>query len=578
MIKKKQKRKTREKRKGKEKSIGRKIFNVTVTVTILSMISLLTINILMFNRILDSVKEDIAKKGKNVRGAISTADIEAVVEDGTIRSYDYKKLKSDLNNGKSSENLNYAAILMKSSSNDVEILSDSENNSLSYGKKVPITTELNEALNGEITSKTVKEKKETSIVMYYPIKVSNENINAVLEIKSDVTDIVNIKNIILIQLAVLSIILIIVYAIITWLISKSINKNVKKVIESLVKISDGDLTNEIKIDSEDEIAIIATHINKLQEKIKKVIEKIMISSENEMNNIEILSVSSKDMAASSEEVTATLQEIDSNISIQNEDTKKINCLLEGFGELIEKVKISIRDIDHLLLSVNKQLDLNNKSLMNLQDSKIDIENSTFNMNEKLGGLHLSLAKIKDITIFIDTIADQTNLLALNAAIEAARVGESGKGFAVVANEIRKLAEEVKNSSLDINNLLVNVINEGDEVKNISIIMNNKLTKQFGVIDNSIIAFKEIVDRIIELMPEIKSVNSEMDNVLEKKDIIFCAIDKSSKLLDEIAKSSEEIKNFSEELSVMANEVSKVGDKINDNTNEMNIEINKFKIK
>ncbi|MBD7915935.1 methyl-accepting chemotaxis protein [Clostridium sp. Sa3CUN1] len=570
--------KKKNKREGKEKSIGRKIFNVTVTVTIISMISLLVINILMFNRILKSVEEDIRKKGKNVRGAITTADIEAVVKDKTISSYDYKKLKNDLNNGKSNENVNYAAILIKSSSNEFEILSDSENNSLSYGKKVPITTELNKALNGEITSKTVKEKKETRIVMYYPIQVSNDNINAVLEIRSDVTDIVNIKKVILIQLAVLSIILIIIYAIITWLISKSINKNVKKVINSLVKISDGDLTEKIEIDSKDEIEIIATYINKLQENIKKVIEKIMISSENEMSNIEILSISSKDMAASSEEVTATLQEIDSNIYIQNQDTKKINYLLEGFGELIEKVKISIKDINDLLVSVNNNIDLNNKALMKLQNSKIDIENSTFNMNEKLEGLHLSLGKIKDITVFIDIIADQTNLLALNAAIEAARVGESGKGFAVVANEIRKLAEEVKNSSLDINNLLVNVINEGDEVRHISLIMNDKLSKQFGVIDNSIIAFKEIVDRIIKLIPEIKNVNSEMDNVLEEKDVIFDAIDKSSKLLNEIAKSSEEIKNFSEELSTMANGISEVGDKLSDNTSEMNKEINKFKIK
>ena len=570
--------KKKNKREGKEKSIGRKIFNVTVTVTIISMISLLVINILMFNRILKSVEEDISKKGKNVRGAISTADIEAVVEDKTISSYDYKKLKNDLNNGKSNENVNYAAILIKSSSNEVEILSDSENNSLSYGKKVPITTELNKALNGEITSKKVKEKKETRIVMYYPIQVSNDNINAVLEIRSDVTDIVNIKKVILIQLAVLSIILIIIYAIITWLISKSINKNVKKVINSLVKISDGDLTEKIEIDSKDEIEIIATYINKLQENIKKVIEKIMISSENEMSNIEILSISSKDMAASSEEVTATLQEIDSNIYIQNQDTKKINYLLEGFVELIEKVNIYIKDINDLLVSVNNNIDLNNKALMKLQNSKIDIENSTFNMNEKLEGLHLSLGKIKDITVFIDIIADQTNLLALNAAIEAARVGESGKGFAVVANEIRKLAEEVKNSSLDINNLLVNVINEGDEVRHISLIMNDKLSKQFGVIDNSIIAFKEIVDRIIKLIPEIKNVNSEMDNVLEEKDVIFDAIDKSSKLLNEIAKSSEEIKNFSEELSTMANGISEVGDKLSDNTSEMNKEINKFKIK
>lgn len=565
-------------KKSRTKTIGKKIFSATVTVTVVAMIALLAINVLMFNRILNSIEGDILTKGKNVRGAISTADIEAVVKDRTTGSYDYKKLKSDLINGKSNENINYAAVLIKNDSKNIEVISDTENNSLNFGKKRPLTNELNKALNGEVVSQTVKDKNATNIIVYYPIKVANNEINTVLEIKSDVTNIVKIKEAILLQLAILSIILLIIYAVMSWIISKSINRNVKTVINSLVTISDGNLTSKINIKGEDEIAVIAIYINKLQEKITQVIKKIMDSSEKGLNNIEILSTSSKEMAAASEEVTATLQEIDSNIFIQNEDTKKINRLLDGFGNLIEKVKISMNEINDLLVSINQKLDLNNKSLIMLQNSKSDIENSTYNMSEKLEGLDSSLSKIKDITTFIDSIADQTNLLALNAAIEAARVGESGKGFAVVANEIRKLAEEVKNSSLDINNLLVNVINEGNEVKDISLIMNNKLVNQFEVIDNSIISFKEIVNRIVKLIPEISNVNSEMDSVLEEKEVIFDAIDKASKLLDEISHSSEEIKNFSEELNIMAQGISEVGEELSSNTNEMNREINKFKIK
>ena len=61
----------------------------------------------------------------------------------------------------------------------------------------------------------------------------------------------------------------------------------------------------------------------------------------------------------------------------------------------------------------------------------------------------SSASIGHVIKVITSIAEQTNLLALNATIEAARAGDAGKGFAVVANEVKELAKETANATVQI---------------------------------------------------------------------------------------------------------------------------------
>lgn len=83
------------------------------------------------------------------------------------------------------------------------------------------------------------------------------------------------------------------------------------------------------------------------------------------------------------------------------------------------------------------------------------------LKEKVGAIahqtmHLSdqTNQIGVITNIVSDLATQTHMLALNAAVEAARAGEYGKGFGVVAAEIRKLADQSKQSAQKINALVV----------------------------------------------------------------------------------------------------------------------------
>lgn len=117
----------------------------------------------------------------------------------------------------------------------------------------------------------------------------------------------------------------------------------------------------------------------------------------------------------------------------------------------------------------------------------------------LESLQQQASSIVDIVKTIQEIAAQTNLLALNAAIEAARAGEQGRGFNVVANEVRKLADRVKDSIKEVN---VHVEGITGEIKKISDVT---LRSQLGITNS-----QELIERALQEFHEIGIAARQLD--------------------------------------------------------------------
>lgn len=376
---------------------------------------------------------------------------------------------------------------------------------------------------------------------------------------------------------IIAIVIIILFAVAGFIISRMISEPLKKIVGGINKISQGYINEPIDVNSllteTDELTKAA---KTLQVNLQSIVEEIRNASTNLSDSVMNTNGLCNTSADGATQISSAVDELASAAQSMAESVQELNAEMVEIGGNIEVITGAVTELNAASDSMNSISDQAQTDIQEVYESSQNSVAAVEAIAEHMETLTKAINEVSNATRLIGDISSQTNLLSLNASIEAARAGEAGRGFAVVAQEIGSLAAQSQDSVSQIDAIANNIIQLSQTSASLTEKIKEIIADEQVKVQKTKDSFTELKNEIDNSVVQIQNISDQAASLEVSKEKAISAVSDLSAISEENAASNEEVTASISNLSVNINDISSQSDDMSGMAEKLTASIAAFK--
>jgi methyl-accepting chemotaxis protein len=363
----------------------------------------------------------------------------------------------------------------------------------------------------------------------------------------------------------------------SYFIIRSIIRPLRKLLLITERVSDGDLNQEVEIQSNDEISQLGISFNTMISSLKDLIQQVSEKSDQLSAASEQLNASSEENNIATGQVATAIQQVAAGTVRQTDMAQKSSNVVHEMSDGIQSIMVNVRNVSETSIEATKIVNDGEEAIEHSIEQMTNINDKVKDIGSVINTLGERSREISQIVDVISDIAGQTNLLALNAAIEAARAGEQGKGFSVVADEVKKLAAQSSKSTETIRKLISSIQLETNAAMDAMNKGTNEVEKGINIVNNAGVSFKKIQEFVDVVTSQIQEVSASVDQMHYGVNHVVDSVTGIEEIARKTADESQEVSSATKEQLISMREIAAAAASLSGMALELQQSVYKFKI-